>query len=524
MSSVEAVGRSLCDWLLSGVVCMLPDTYPTIERFVRFAMDRGGVRLNDFMQMVWECVTNPPFHHLDCYGGEFQSDLEFEGRPLPVGVEHALSQYVIGAPARLLMAIIRRMASAFLRHGYLPAKELVACLHPVFGGARHLMHAVNSGGVGEFLTFVDMLGMVGLCRGVSHLRVFKILPSPVFRCGGTTMKMTAAKTWQPEEGGRRLREVVGHVITKEDAGDSRLLDVLPVFYLPQPRFAVTIHGLHAGMCAEVAAAMVGDGCRHICLSGTTVSRAYTFLLAAMRSSDGEVTVRSRSVLTLKLALTVKHVNEGHGARYALLQLVLGMFPCLTTLDVCGPNNPISTDPEFEARRIMTAPHGISPHLRLWWDPPVFETLQNLRWDLAEVNGRIFLHLLTGFKNLTHCSIGETTTLWKDRRNRIVRSIVLQNKKLASLEVSGPLACELPHIDALVMRVESTVDALPTIVPSTTLTVEARGGKRSDLTTLMRTHTRLAVRIYRCMDLDTTIGKSRKRSRVSSVGMFEFRGH
>ena len=515
---------SLHDWLVTDDICVLPDMSPTVERFVRVAVARGEACLGDFAQLVCStCVSNSPSQPLDC-SGDLVVDLP------PAAVERALGQYVIGAPARLLAAIIRRMGFAFLRHGSddgLSASDLVACLYPAFEGktVQRLMNAINNGGLGEFLTFADMLGMVGICREVSHLRVFKFLSSVDFRCGSTQMKRAAAETWRTEldkpKEERRRGEIVGHVITREDAGDSRLLDVLPMFRVSQPRAAVRIHGLHASMDADLAAAMVGDGCRHMSLSNTTVSRAHTFLLAAMRSNAGEVTVRSRAVRTLKLALTVKHANEGHGARYALLKLVLCMFPCLTTLEVCGPNNPICNDPEFEVRRIMTAPHGISPHLQRRWDPPVFGTLQSLRWDLAEVNGKIFLHLLAGFTNLNHCSIGENATMWKDRRNRIVRSIVLGNRKLKSLEVFGPLACELPHIDALVMRVQSTSDALPIIAPSTMLTVEARTGKQSDLAVLIRTHPRLAVRIDKCMDLKTTKDTS-GRKRCRTVGMYDYR--
>ena len=547
---------------------VLQDMHVNVASFVRFVADRGGARMYDFMQMLhmsaWGIAPNAEFRHIlharqllddddtesacvaravmDTTVGDLGRDALVAldrkmptyrhvlfAEPSPSGAEHehALAQYVMGAPARLVMAAIRRMATAFLCDDCLPVDRVVACLYPVFTTSptvRHLMCAVNSGGVGEFLTFADVLGMVGLCRDVSHLRVFKFLPSMVFRCGGTSMKMAAAKTWTSElekpEKDRRRGEIVPHVITKEEAGDTRLLEILPAFHLPQPRFGVTIHGLHGTMYSGVAAAMVGDGCRHVSLVGTTVSRAYTFLMSGMQSTYGEATVRSRAVLTLKLSLTVKDTNEGYGDRKALLLGVMRMFPCLKTLDVCGPSKKLrdvdSEDSELAKILASTAPDYTKSH------HPVYDSLEILRWDLAEVDNDFFLQFLTGFRRLKQCSIGENATLWIERRSRIVRAMAMKSAQhLVTLNVSGHLSCKLPHIESLVMLVESTSDVvLPAIEASTMLTIEAHEGEQSDLTELKRTHPRLAVRVYKCTGMDVFPDRS-GRKRPRAPGMYDY---
>ena len=559
----------LSGWLDRGVY-ILPEMHVNLALFVRFAVDRGGARLYDFLQMLcipaWGSVPSHAFRHIiwarnllddddtesaliarevmDMTTGNLgpaasgvldrkmatYSHVQYNGTS-PVGVDKAIAQYVDGSPARLVMAAIRRMAFAFLQQGEdgVDADSLVSCLYPVFGATkvRRLMHTVNSGGVGEFLTFADVLGMVGLCSDVSHLRVFKFLPSVTFRCGGANMVEAAKKTWEvtrtvvelSKDDGRRRGEIVPHIITKADASDVRLIELLPVLKLPQHRFAVSVHGLHASMHSGLVTAMVGDCCREITLARTSVVRAHEFLVLAMKSINGEATPRSRSVRKLTLHMTARDANESHHARRALLKLVLRMFPCLTTLDVSGPNKKsVTDDPHLDEILASTA-----RACYVGYDYPVYDSLKILRWDLGETNGNFFLQFLTGFKRLEKCSIGENSTLWEERRSNIVRAMAMKStQEILALEVYGSISCELPHIGSLLMRVESTSDiVLPTIKPSTMLTVEAHEGKQSDLAVLKRTHPRLAVRIYKCADMDTFPDRN-GRKRPRGPGFYDYR--
>ena len=288
----------------------------------------------------------------------------------------------------------------------------------------------------------NTLGLVGTCRDIDHLRVFRSLPVVRFRFGtkgakDATSRMRAVTLSDP---------CSAHVLLRGDVKDARLLEVLPVLTLPQPR----------------------------------------------------------AVRSLALGVTLRDGEEGRGDKHALCVLLLGLFPNLVALDVWGPPT-LPTEVDYDRAMSETAPTTAGQR-----DFPVYGSLRTLRWDLAETNSRPMLHLLAGFRCLRRCTLGGTATHWLARRSKIVRSIIdTASPHLAVLEVEGPVAGTLPFVANLALRVNTTWDHLPTADPATRLAIEAREGRRSDLDAMVRRHPCFCAYIHRCTDLSAVSGCRRR---------------
>ena len=278
------------------------------------------------------------------------SDRSYHGLDM-VDTGTMFKKHVAGTPSRLVVRSLRRMAAALGRHGYVGTRALVACLVPVATqpAARRLLDAIDTAVV-AFLTLEDALGLVGTCRDIDHLRVFRLLPVVRFRFGTKGAKDATS----------RMRAVTlsapcsAHVMLRGDVKDARLLEVLPVLTLPQPRAAVHIRGLHPETSRGLVGAMVGDGCARLRITEVSVKSAHQLLLMATGSKRGEPTARSRAVRSLALGVTLRDNEEGRGDKHALCVLLLRLFPNLVALDVWGPPT-LPTEVDYDRAMSDTAP-------------------------------------------------------------------------------------------------------------------------------------------------------------------------
>jgi len=531
----------------------IPDMHSNLENFILRTVANGSASIYDFVvalgMRVWGDMPDVEFRHLRWELQRLEEDntqsantarklmaettgVQSLGRAKMVELDSSmptywqtdheppreipelrkiLEQYVIGATPRMVLASIRRMVTAFQSDYSRSSIDLVACLYPVFEQApvNRIMCAINDG-VDEYMTLDDMLSLVGTCRDIDHLRVFRKMSTVKIRFATQNAKDASAL-----EGKLMRYTIPRHIFTAKQARSDTVMENLPILHLPMPRIKVDIKGSHAATHPALMPALIGNSCRDLRITDISVARVTKFLLESM-CSKGEPNERTRTVRSLTIGLNARDLKEPKNAKKDLLQMVFHMFPGLTTLDISSPHIAVM-DPDLDKAMYETA--STSPP----YDYLIYKSLKSLRFDMAEANCDPFMGLLTGFRQLEKCIIGKTATLWMERRNIICRNIVETSANLKYMEVGAPITCKLPHIASIVLWIESTTDVLPIIDPATHLTVEAHHGRRSDLANLMSNHQRLCVNIYKCTDIvPFDYGHVAKRRR--GVGMFQYRYH
>ena len=541
----------------------LPGMHSNVESFIRRAVDNGSASIYDFAvaldMRVWGNAPNVGFKHIleeqrrldedvtqssntvralmdattTQLGRNAMLELDrqmptYKAKNIPPrnisGLDSILEQYVIGAPPRMVLDSIHRMVTVFQEDYMRPSHDLVACLYPVFkqSSVNGLMRAINNG-VDQYLALEDMLSLVGTCRDIDHLRVFKRMSPLSIRFATQKVKDTtvaaahlcalteaAVKNAPPDASDLRLL-IPSHIITAKEAKSDTLIETLPILQSPLPRLAVHCRGSHADLPPTLMARLVGNSCQDLQFSDISATRVTKLLRDAMGRATCD---RSRTLRSLTINLNARDTKEPPNTKRNLLKMILLMFPGLTTLNISSPST-LALEPELDETMAGTALAAPAYDYRI----PIHGNLKTLRFDMAETNCDHFLDLITSFHHLETCTIGKNMTPWIKRRNIISRTIAETSTKLKHMEIGAPITCRLPHMDSLVLRIESATDPLPIVDSTIRLTVEAHHGRRADLAELMRTHRRLCIYIYKCTDIPA-FGEGHGIKRRRGVGFYQ----
>ena len=531
----------------------LPGMHSNVESFIRRAVNNGSASIYDFAvaldMRVWYNAPNVGFKHIleeqrrldedvtqssntvralmDATTTQLDRNAMLElDRQMPTykaknipprnipGLDSILEQYVIGAPPRMVLDSIHRMVTVFQEDYMRPSHDLVACLYPVFkqSSVNGLMRAISNG-VDQYLALEDMLSLVGTCRDIDHLRVFKRMSPLSIRFATQKFKdmtVAAVKNASPDASDLRLL-IPSHIITAKEAKSDTLIETLPILQSPLPRLAVHCRGSHADLPPTLMARLVGNSCQDLQFSDISATRVTKLLRDAMGRATCD---RSRTLRSLTINLNARDTKEPPNTKRNLLKMILLMFPGLTTLNISSPST-LALEPELDETMAGTALAVPAYDYRI----PIHCNLKTLRFDMAETNCDHFLDLITSFHHLEKCTIGKNMTPWIKRRNIISRTIAETSTKLKHMEIGAPITCRLPHMDSLVLRIESATDPLPIVDSKIRLTVEAHHGRRADLAELMRTHRRLCIYIYKCMDIPA-FGEGHGIKRRRGVGFYQ----